>query len=441
MSTDPRLFVDAPLSQGASLTLERDPAHYLVSVMRRQPGDGVRVFNGRDGEWRAVLASAGKREARLEIAERLRAQSVPPPLTLYFAPVKKARTDFIVEKATELGARAIIPVLTRRTNAERVRTDRLSALAREAAEQTERLDVPQIGEPVRLDGLLDGWPQGRRLIFCDETGGAPMLEALLAVRNEQRFRVSADGQFIEAAPDSTGFRAVARRPQPHARALAQARRLRAEPTPAEARLWALLKDIRVPGAHFRRQAAIGPYVADFACLSRNLVVELDGGGHGGRRDRERDAWMEAQGYRVMRFWNAELFENANGIAEVIAEALRHPTPALPSRGGSSGSAPGQKTVDSASTALPPPSGEGRGGGRSGPDVPPASDDGEHSNTGQTQHWAILIGPEGGFAPEERERLRALPGVLAVSLGPRVLRADTAAAAALTLWQAALGDWA
>ena len=338
MSTNPRLFVDASLSQGASLTLERYQAHYLVSVMRRQPGDSVRVFNGRDGEWRAVLASAGKREARLEIAERLRAQSVPPPLTLYFAPVKKARTDFIVEKATELGARAIIPVLTRRTNAERVRTDRLSALAREAAEQTERLDVPDIGDPVRLDVLLDSWPQGQRLIFCDETGGVPMLQALLAVRDEERFRVSADSQFIEAAPDPTGFRVGARRPEPHARTLAMARRLRAEPTPAEAKLWALLKDIRVPGAHFRRQAPIGPYVADFACLSRNLVVELDGGGHGGRRDRERDAWMEAQGYRVLRFWNAELFENAIGVAEAIAEALHHPTPTLPSRGGS-GSAP------------------------------------------------------------------------------------------------------
>ncbi len=246
MSTNPRLFVDASLSQGASLTLERDQAHYLVSVMRRQPGDSVRVFNGRDGEWRAVLASAGKREARLEIAERLRAQSVPPPLTLYFAPVKKARTDFIVEKATELGARAIIPVLTRRTNAERVRTDRLSALAREAAEQTERLDVPDIGEPVKLEALLDAWPEGQRLIFCDETGGVPMLEALQAVR----------------------------------------------------------------------EGALQPL----------------------------------------------------------------------------------------------------------------------------ETWSILIGPEGGFAPEEGERLRALPGVLAVSLGPRILRADTAAAAALTLWQAAMGDW-
>ncbi|MCH8489827.1 MAG: 16S rRNA (uracil(1498)-N(3))-methyltransferase [Oceanicaulis sp.] len=343
MSTDPRLFVDAPLSEGAALILERDQAHYLVSVMRRQPGDGVRVFNGRAGEWRAVLASAGKREARLELAERLREQAVPPPLTLYFAPVKKARTDFIVEKATELGARAIIPVLTRRTQAERVRTDRLSALAREAAEQTERLDVPVIGEPVRLESLLDAWPPDQRLIFCDETGGAPMLEALLAVRDEQRFRVSADGQFIEA--------------------------------------------------------------------------------------------------------------------EVIAEALHHPTPTLPSRGGS-GSAPdeaygadrsiGRATAsgngqsagksEAADTALPPPPGEGRGGGRSGPDVPPASDDSEQRNTEKTQHWAILIGPEGGFAPEERERLRGLPGVVPVSLGPRILRADTAAAAALALWQAVMGDW-
>ncbi len=424
MSTDPRLFVDAPLSQDAALTLERDQAHYLVSVMRRQPGDSVRVFNGRDGEWRAVLASAGKRDARLELAECLREQSVPPPLTLYFAPVKKARTDFIVEKATELGARAIVPVLTRRTNAERVRTDRLSALAREAAEQTERLDVPAIGEPVRLDALLDAWPQDQRLIFCDETGGAPMLEALLAEREGERFQVSADGQFIEAPPDPNGFRAGARRPEPHARALAQAR------------LWTLLKDIKIPGAHFRRQAPIGPYVADFACLSRNLVIELDGGGHGGRRDRERDAWMEAQGYRVLRFWNSELFENANGIAEEIAEALHHPTPTLPSRGGGSGSASDQRSVESAAKALPPPPGEGRGGGGGLSGM----DGGGSYRSRSLQSWAILIGPEGGFAPEERDRLRAMPGVVPVSLGPRILRADTAASAALSLWQAVLGDW-
>ncbi|WBQ14227.1 RsmE family RNA methyltransferase [Hyphomonadaceae bacterium BL14] len=93
-----------------------------------------------------------------------------------------------------------------------------------------------------------------------------------------------------------------------------------------------------------------------------------------------------------------------------------------------------------STALPPPPGEGRGGGRSGPDDPPASNHSERRKTGTAQHWSILIGPEGGFAPEERERLRALPGVVPVSLGPRILRADTAAAAALALWQAILGDW-
>lgn len=256
MSPDPRLFIDTPLAAGARITLERDQAHYLVNVMRREAGSGVRVFNGRDGEWQGVLAEVSKRAAVLEITVQLREQAGVPDLTLCFAPVKKARTDFIVEKATELGAARIRPVITRRTQSERVRTDRLQAIAREAAEQTERLCLPEIAEPVSLDQLLDQWPADARLVFCDEAG-------------------EGEGE--------------------------------------------------------------GPW-----------------GGPDGR-------------------------------ARPMAEMLRR---------------------------------EGDAGGP----------------------WAILIGPEGGFAPEERDRLRGLDFVRPVTLGPRILRADTAALAALTLWQAALGDW-
>jgi len=254
MSTTPRLFVDAPLSEGADIALPREQAHYLINVMRRETGAPVRVFNGKDGEWQAVVTEASRKNAVLKVETRLREQAGVPPLRLCFAPVKKSRTDFIVEKATELGAATMQPVITRRTQSERVRTDRLMALAVEAAEQTERLCLPQVSEPVTLERLLADWPEGERLIFCDEAG---------------------DGE--------------------------------------------------------------GPW-----------------GGPKGR-------------------------------ARPMMEMLR---------------------------AEPDPSGR----------------------------WTILIGPEGGFDDAERAHLRSLPFVRPVTLGPRILRADTAAVTALTLWQAVLGDW-
>jgi 16S rRNA (uracil1498-N3)-methyltransferase len=254
MSVEPRLYIDAPLEAGAVLDLDRDQAHYLVTVMRRKAGDGVRLFNGRDGEWRAEVASADRKRASLQIVQQRRSQTATPDMALYFAPVKKARTDFIVEKATELGVASITPVITQRTQSERVRTDRLEALAREASEQTERLDLPAIHEPVSLTQMIKGWDPERTLMFADESG---------------------DSQ--------------------------------TEP------------------------------------------------------------------------WGGE-----HGRARPIAEAL---------------------------------AGRERGG-----------------------KWAMLVGPEGGFSIEERTLLHAQTFVLPVSLGPRILRADTAAAAALSVWQSMLGDW-
>ena len=207
--------------------------------MRLGVRDVVSLFDGAHGEWAAEVVDAGKRRGLLLCREQTAPLRPPPDLWLLFAPIKKARTDFIVEKATEMGAARIVPVLTDFTNAERVRVDRLQAHAVEAAEQCGGTSVPEVSDPVRLSRLLDGWPSGRRLMFCDEA----------------------------------------------------------------------------------------------------LV--------GGR-------------------------------------------------------------VDSAA-------------GAGGP-------------------WAVLIGPEGGFSEGERSRLRALPFAEAVALGPRVLRADTAAVAALTLWQLRHGDW-
>lgn len=236
-----RLFVDADLGAEATILLGRDQAHYLFGVMRLKLGASVLIFNGRDGEWRAEVAEIGKRAGMLTCRVQTRPQFQTPDLWLAFAPVKKARTDFIAEKACEMGCRRLIPVFTRFTNSERVNVDRLRAHAIEAAEQCGLLSVPAVAEPTSLSDLIDQWEPGRHLLFCDEGGtGAPAMETLRAV---------------------------------------------------------------------------GP----------------------------------------------------------------------------------------------------------GP-------------------WAILIGPEGGFSAEERARLAALPFAHAVSLGPRILRADTAAVAALTLWQAVLGDW-
>jgi 16S rRNA (uracil1498-N3)-methyltransferase len=248
-----RLHVTEDLAAGAALESGKDQAHYLLKVMRVRPGEELLLFNGRDGEWRARMTDADKRRCRLELAEQTRPQACVPDVELVIALVKRARLEFAVEKATELGVRRIRLVMTRRTNADHAKVERLQAIATEAAEQTGRLDVPEVTAPEKLEKMLDGWDGSRRLMFCDEAGDDP-----------------------------------------------------------EAR-W------------------------------------------GGPSGRARPALQ-----------------------------------ALPEAGG-------------------------------GP-------------------WAVLIGPEGGFAPEERDRLRQLDFVTPVTLGPRILRADTAAVSALTLWQAALGDW-
>ncbi|WP_170601090.1 16S rRNA (uracil(1498)-N(3))-methyltransferase [Ruegeria arenilitoris] len=240
MSAKIRLYVDHPLGAGQSVPLTREQAHYLFGVMRLAVGRQVGLFNGRDGEWLAQVAEAGKRGGVLSCLEQTRPLQLPPDLWLLFAPIKKARTDFIVEKAAEMGAAKIMPVQTAFTNSERIRQDRLQAHAVEAAEQCGGTFVPEVCDLQRLDKLLDNWPDGRQLMFCDEA------EAGSALR---------------------------------------------------------------------------------------LAAQDKG--------------------------------------------------------------------------LP---------------------------------WAILIGPEGGFSDTERQRLKDLPFTHVVSLGPRILRADTAAVAAMTLWQQALGDW-
>ena len=164
-----RLYVDQPLGAGQSVALTREQAHYLFGVMRLSVGDTVALFNGRDGEWMAGVAEAGKRGGSLACQSQTRPLAVPPDLWLLFAPIKKARTDFIVEKAAEMGARRIMPVQTDFTNSERIRQDRLQAHAIEAAEQCGGTYVPEVDDLCRLDRLLSDWPEERQIMFCDET--------------------------------------------------------------------------------------------------------------------------------------------------------------------------------------------------------------------------------------------------------------------------------
>jgi len=234
-----RLYLRQPLAPGQTVELDRDQANYLFAVMRLGAGDALRVFDGESGEYAAEVARAGKRGGDLAVGAQTRPLQPPPDLWLMFAPIKKARTDFIVEKAAEMGAARILPVQTDFTNAERVRRDRLQAHAIEAVEQCGGTYVPPVADLAPLSRVLADWPADRRLMFCDEA---------------------------------------------------------------------------LAGAGAALAGAAGP-------------------------------------------------------------------------------------------------------------------------------WAILIGPEGGFSPAERDRLAGMGMAAAVSLGPRVLRADTAAVAAMTVWQLQLGDWA
>jgi len=174
-----RLFIDAPLQGGAQIGLDRGQSNYLVNVMRLEAGSVIAVFNGRDGEWRAELTNAHRKAATLTARGRMRGQEPLPDLHLVFAPIKKARTDFIVEKACELGCARVRPVITRHTQSERLNLERLRAHMIEAAEQCGGVSVPDLDGAQPFGTLLAEWPGDRTLIFCDEARTAPpMIDAL-----------------------------------------------------------------------------------------------------------------------------------------------------------------------------------------------------------------------------------------------------------------------
>ena len=168
--------MDQPLADGLTLALDGAQANYLGNVMRLKPGDPVRLFDDRAGEWLATVADAGKREVVVTLGSRLRARETVPDLWLLFAPIKKGRIDWLIEKATELGVARLQPVLTQRTVVDRLNLDRLRAHAIEAAEQCDRTALPVLEAPIKLGRLLAGWTD-RALFFADEAGGTSFAQA------------------------------------------------------------------------------------------------------------------------------------------------------------------------------------------------------------------------------------------------------------------------
>jgi 16S rRNA (uracil1498-N3)-methyltransferase len=202
-----RLYLAGPLTTGGTVMLDAAQAHRLQHVLRLGPGAAVAAFNAADGEWLCRVAEMGRGRATLTILEQRRRSEPDADLWLVFAPIKRARLDWLVEKATELGAAALVPVWTTRTQPERLNPERLRGIAIAAAEQSERLSVPEIRPGQLLRELISSWPDNRRLILCDETGaGPPIAEALAGIAPDTPTAVliGPEGGFAETELDALG---------------------------------------------------------------------------------------------------------------------------------------------------------------------------------------------------------------------------------------------
>jgi 16S rRNA (uracil1498-N3)-methyltransferase len=204
--TKARLFVNAALKATAEITATVDQAHYLLEVTRAENGDYVILFNGYDGEWISVIKDVSKKNCTFEVDKKLRDQLAEPDLWLAFSPLKQFNTDFIIEKASELGVSRLIPVFTEHTNMTRLKTERLRLIAMEAAEQCDRLSVAQVIEPVTFAELIEQWPEQRCLLVPDETGGGESLKSVLD--DEQKFPhgllIGPEGGFARSELDALG---------------------------------------------------------------------------------------------------------------------------------------------------------------------------------------------------------------------------------------------
>ena len=208
-ASTPRLFVDQPLADRMALALDGAQANYLANVMRLKPGDPVRLFDDRTGEWLGEVTELTKRSVALRLVSQLREREAVPDLWLLFAPIKKGPIDWLVEKATELGVARLQPVVTQRTIVERTNIERLRAHTIEAAEQCDRTALPELAEPVKLAALLKSWGDARTLIFADEAGGIPLAEiakpgsAAILIGPEGGF-TSDERALIRATPGAVG---------------------------------------------------------------------------------------------------------------------------------------------------------------------------------------------------------------------------------------------
>jgi len=200
----PRLYWQGGLAAGTSIKLDRTQAHYLLDVMRKKAGDQVRLFNGKDGEWMASITETARKRCQLTPTEQLRPQEEEPGPTLLFAPIKKARMDMLVEKATELGVGTLMPVKTRRSIVDKINAARLNTIAIEAAEQCERLTIPENCQLQTLEQVLGDWPDDHPLYVADETGsGQPLLQALKPKR-PAAFLIGPEGGFDTAELERLG---------------------------------------------------------------------------------------------------------------------------------------------------------------------------------------------------------------------------------------------
>ena len=199
----PRLFVDADLAQGGEVALNKDQSLYLAAVLRKSVGDEVVLFNGRDGAWLCRLTSDSKKSVTLTVVEEVAAQTEKSDLWYGFAPLKNERLDYVIQKAVEMGAGTIQPVMTQYTQVHRLKTERLHANAIEAAEQCEVLSVPTIADEITLERLLSDWPTehaDRKLIFADEgEASSSPVEALAALKGQKiGLLIGPEGGFSDA---------------------------------------------------------------------------------------------------------------------------------------------------------------------------------------------------------------------------------------------------
>ena len=192
-----RLFVDHTLGEAQSVPLNKDQAHYIFSVMRKSIGETILIFDGNNGEWEASIEEISKKSGVLFCIKQTKPQIMPPDLWLFFSPLKKVRTDFIVEKATELGVAKIIPVQTEHTNADRIKLSRLSAHAIEAAEQCGGTYIPKIEELQKINEVLEHFPPDRRLLFCDEKLQASEVNLENLKKGKWAILVGPEGGFSE----------------------------------------------------------------------------------------------------------------------------------------------------------------------------------------------------------------------------------------------------